>query len=145
MKSIILSYLLVCAISYISLSEAQTVLKAAAPANNVRDCFCQCSSLSFRDKNNRVNGNCRTTFNGGQWCYITDEAARNGDCPDSNPSTRFPGKKWSYFSCATPSTRQCVLDAVRNGGCFPQVFDTKINVKSAFKPSKTPSSDPNSP
>ncbi|CAB4069591.1 unnamed protein product [Lepeophtheirus salmonis] len=93
MKSIILSYLLVCAISYISLSEAQTVLKAAAPANNVRDCFCQCSSLSFRDKNNRVNGNCRTTFNGGQWCYITDEAARNGDCPDSNPSTRFPGKK----------------------------------------------------
>ncbi|QQP57000.1 Uncharacterized protein FKW44_001848 [Caligus rogercresseyi] len=129
MNSILLSSLLVLGLSTLG-SEAKTILKAAAPSNNIRDCFCQCSSLTFMDNRGRVNGNCNTIFNGAQWCYITKEAAKNRDCPDAIPSRRFPGRMWSHFSCATPETRRCIFDAV------------VINVESsptAF------SSDPNSP
>eukprot|EP00096_Caligus_rogercresseyi_P011335 TRINITY_DN4428_c0_g1_i1.p1 TRINITY_DN4428_c0_g1~~TRINITY_DN4428_c0_g1_i1.p1 ORF type:complete len:144 (+),score=32.14 TRINITY_DN4428_c0_g1_i1:29-460(+) len=128
------------------LVKSQTVLKAAAQNNNVKDCFCQCSSLTFRDRNNRVNGNCLTTFQGAQWCYITSEAAKNGDCPDAIPSRRYPGRSWSYFACATPTLRNCVFDALNFGGCSQLTVGNRINLKSSA-PQSSPaiSNDPDSP
>ncbi|CAB4069748.1 unnamed protein product [Lepeophtheirus salmonis] len=132
----------------LSKSEAQTVLKAAAPAStSINDCFCQCSSLTFRDRNNRVNGNCRTTFQGAQWCYITDEAARNGDCPDAQPSRRQPGKQWSFFSCATPTVRQCVNNFLSSAGCNVAFggIGTRINLKSSSPQASSIDNDPDAP
>merc|ERR1712126_728005 len=49
-------------------STAQTTnTKASSSRVN---CGCQCSDLTFRDKYNRIQGNCKTTDNtGAQWCY----------------------------------------------------------------------------
>ncbi|CAB4070065.1 unnamed protein product [Lepeophtheirus salmonis] len=104
-----------------------------------------------------VNGNCKTTYNGGQWGYITDEAARNGDCPDARSSKQFQGGQWSYFSCTTSSTRQCVCSmqcvgwsqlCVLDGEAVvvsSSAFNSRVNVKSSFRPSDASSSDPSSP
>merc|ERR1712061_810805 len=45
-----------------------TEIKAASPLIN---CGCQCSSLTFRDANGVVQGNCLTVDStGAQWCYV---------------------------------------------------------------------------
>merc|ERR1711915_1107282 len=54
-KIILISCLLV--IPSISLETEKTNPKAASPYTN---CGCQCSSLTFRDKNGRVQGNCKS-------------------------------------------------------------------------------------
>merc|ERR1711874_583913 len=59
--------------------------KAASPLIN---CGCQCSSLTFRDANGVVQGNCLTVDStGAQWCYV-DQAYSS--CQDLVPSKRFP-------------------------------------------------------
>merc|ERR1711872_1122218 len=66
------------------------------------NCGCQCSDLTFRDKYNRVQGNCKTADNtGAQWCYTE----YGSTCEDQQRSTRFgrQGKTWSYQACSTPS------------------------------------------
>merc|ERR1712180_243424 len=66
------------------------------------NCGCQCSDLTFRDKFNRVQGNCKTADNtGAQWCYTE----YGSTCEDQQRSTRFgrQGKTWSYQACSTPS------------------------------------------
>merc|ERR1712126_576795 len=78
------------------------------------NCGCQCSDLTFRDKYNRVQGNCKTADNtGAQWCYTEYRST----CEDQQRSTRFgrQGKTWSYQACSTPSiySAQC---AGYNGG-----------------------------
>merc|ERR1712121_92696 len=78
------------------------------------NCGCQCSDLTFRDKYNRVQGNCKTADNtGAQWCYTE----YGSTCEDQQRSTRFgrQGKTWSYQACSTPSiySAQC---AGYNGG-----------------------------
>merc|ERR1712126_576762 len=93
-------------------STAQTTnTKAASFRVN---CGCQCSDLTFRDKYNRVQGNCKTADNtGAQWCYTE----YGSTCEDQQRSTRFgrQGKTWSYQACSTPSiySAQC---AGYNGG-----------------------------
>merc|ERR1712186_195912 len=73
--------------------------KAASPLIN---CGCQCSSLTFRDANGVVQGNCLTVDStGAQWCYV-DQAYSS--CQDLVPSKRFPNNPWSYEACATPAT-----------------------------------------
>merc|ERR1712050_802477 len=72
------------------------------------NCNCQCSDLTFRDKFNRVQGNCKTADNtGAQWCYTE----YGSTCEDQQRSTRFgrQGKTWSYQACSTPSiySAQC--------------------------------------
>merc|ERR1711872_439465 len=65
------------------------------------NCGCQCSDLTFRDKYNRVQGNCKTADNtGAQWCYTE----YGSTCEDQQRSTRFghQGKTWSYQACSTP-------------------------------------------
>merc|ERR1719150_2537633 len=75
-----------------------TEIKAASPLIN---CGCQCSSLTFRDANGVVQGNCVTVDStGAQWCYV-DPAYSS--CQDLVPSRRFPNNPWSYEACATPA------------------------------------------
>merc|ERR1712061_556521 len=75
-----------------------TEIKAASPLIN---CGCQCSSLTFRDANGVVQGNCLTVDStGAQWCYV-DQAYSS--CQDLVPSKRFPNNPWSYEACATPA------------------------------------------
>merc|ERR1712115_115767 len=87
-------------------STAQTTnTKAASYRVN---CGCQCSDLTFRDKYNRIQGNCKTADNtGAQWCYTE----YGSTCEDQQRSTRFgrQGKTWSYQACSTPSiySAQC--------------------------------------
>merc|ERR1711976_769921 len=75
-----------------------TETKASSPLIN---CGCQCSSLTFRDANGVVQGNCLTVDStGAQWCYV-DQAYSS--CQDRVPSKRFPNNPWSYEACATPA------------------------------------------
>merc|ERR1711915_928513 len=97
-KIILISYLLV--IPSISLETEKTNPKAASPYTN---CGCQCSSVTFRDKSGRVQGNCKSAdHTGAQWCYV--DTSVPSTCQDlSYTSVRFPGKPWSYEACATPA------------------------------------------
>merc|ERR1712228_596391 len=97
-KIVLISCLLV--IPSISLETEKTNPKAASPYTN---CGCQCSSLTFRDKSGRVQGNCKTAdHTGAQWCYV--DTSVPSTCQDlSYTSVRFPGKPWSYEACATPA------------------------------------------
>merc|ERR1712198_426041 len=97
-KIVLISCLLV--IPCISLETEKTNPKAASPYTN---CGCQCSSLTFRDKSGRVQGNCKSAdHTGAQWCYV--DASVPSTCQDlSYTSVRFPGKPWSYEACATPA------------------------------------------
>merc|ERR1712115_463521 len=97
-------------------STAQTTnTKAASYRVN---CGCQCSDLTFRDKYNRVQGNCKTADNTrAQWCYTE----YGSTCEDQQRSTRFgrQGKTWSYQACSTPSiySAQCAgYDGAIGGG-----------------------------
>merc|ERR1712014_101366 len=97
-KIVLISCLLV--IPCISLETEKTNPKAASPYTN---CGCQCSSLTFRDKSGRVQGNCKSAdHTGAQWCYV--DTSVPSTCQDlSYTSVRFPGKPWSYEACATPA------------------------------------------
>merc|ERR1712066_899040 len=76
-----------------------TEIKAASPLIN---CGCQCSSLTFRDANGVVQGNCLTVDStGAQWCYVDSD--HYSSCQDLVPSQRFPNNPWSYEACATPA------------------------------------------
>merc|ERR1712115_302984 len=82
------------------------------------NCGCQCSDLTFRDKFNRVQGNCKTADNtGAQWCYTE----YGSTCEDQQRSTRFgrQSKTWRYQACSTPSiySAQCAgYDGAIGGG-----------------------------
>jgi len=56
---------------------------------------CLCTPLTFVDKYSRINGDCRTTFRGHKWCYISEESA----CRDAQRSRKFPILKWSHIAC----------------------------------------------
>merc|ERR1712198_335539 len=97
-KIVLISCLFV--IPCISLETEKTNPKAASPYTN---CGCQCSSLTFRNKSGRVQGNCKSAdHTGAQWCYV--DTIVPSTCQDlSYTSVRFPGKPWSYEACATPA------------------------------------------
>merc|ERR1712115_416145 len=84
-------------ISSIHGKSLDTVTKAASPYTN---CGCQCSSLTFLDSSNIIQGNCNTVDGtGAQWCYVDSSLST---CQDLVPSSRFPHNPWSYEACATP-------------------------------------------
>merc|ERR1711860_75896 len=107
----------------------ETGLKAASGQVN---CACQCSVLTFRDKYGNLNGDCKSTDKGAKWCYV-DPQYRN--CGDLKPSTRNPGKYWTYEGCATPSLNspQCRYfnngnnGNYNNGNTYPCRSGTKRN------------------
>jgi len=78
---------------------------AAAPApGDCSDCFCQCENLTYRDRYGNVNGNCKSYYNGGQWCYVRSNIGNGySTCPDQQSSVRFNGRTWSYHACVTPA------------------------------------------
>merc|ERR1711874_497260 len=82
----------------VEVENKQTNEKASSPLIN---CGCQCSSLTFRDANGVVQGNCLTVDStGAQWCYVEQAYS---SCQDLVPSKRFPNNPWSYEACATPA------------------------------------------
>merc|ERR1712121_478919 len=82
-----------------SLKTTDTNTKAASPYTN---CGCQCTNLQFRDKYNKLHGNCASVDNtGAKWCYVDPSQST---CQDlSYTSKRYPGTPWSYEACATPA------------------------------------------
>lgn len=78
---------------------------AKAPAQTTcYDCFCQCSSLSFKNKYGKIEGNCKSYDKGGRWCYVRDNIGQGySTCPDLRRSKKFHGRFWSYHACATPT------------------------------------------
>merc|ERR1712008_535277 len=96
--AILRTLLATMAISSTYSKSLDTVNKASSPYTN---CGCQCSSLTFRDIANIIQGNCKTVDStGAQWCYM-DSA--HSTCQDLVPSQRFPHNPWSYEGCATPA------------------------------------------
>ena len=84
-----------------ALPQRRPVFEAAASAD--RPNFgCQCNSYIFRDENDQVQGNCRSTRNGAQWCFVNPGSS----CQDTGPSPF--GRPWSYEACATPAFGQAV-------------------------------------
>merc|ERR1711936_1150027 len=95
-SSLLASLAIIATASPVEVESTET--KASSPLIN---CGCQCSSLTFRDANGVVQGNCLTVDStGAQWCYV--EAAYSS-CQDLVPSKRFPNNPWSYEACATPA------------------------------------------
>merc|ERR1712098_189017 len=82
-----------------SLKTTDTNTKAASPYTN---CGCQCTNLQFRDKYNKLHGNCASVdHTGAKWCYVDPSQST---CQDlSYTSKRYPGTPWSYEACATPA------------------------------------------
>ena len=95
-SSLLASLAIIATASPVEVENTET--KASSPLIN---CGCQCSSLTFRDANGVVQGNCLTVDStGAQWCYV-DSAYSS--CQDLVPSKRFPNNPWSYEACATPA------------------------------------------
>merc|ERR1712141_621080 len=95
-SSLLASLAIIATASPVEVENTET--KASSPLIN---CGCQCSSLTFRDANGVVQGNCLTVDStGAQWCYV-DQAYSS--CQDLVPSKRFPNNPWSYEACATPA------------------------------------------
>merc|ERR1712038_209635 len=95
-SSLLASLAVIATASPVEVENTET--KASSPLIN---CGCQCSSLTFRDANGVVQGNCLTVDStGAQWCYV-DPAYSS--CQDLVPSKRFPNNPWSYEACATPA------------------------------------------
>merc|ERR1711899_715727 len=115
-------------------SEAQDSAseKAASPLIN---CGCQCSSLTFRDANGVVQGNCVTVDStGAQWCYV-DPAYSS--CQDLVPSRRFPNNPWSYEACATPAQGSPLCPVIA-APVAPMGLSTLLSTPPTRSPSLTP-------
>merc|ERR1712177_133838 len=100
--------MLLILVSILSSSAVMARTPNTKAASTRVNCGCQCSSLTFRDKYNRIQGNCKTSDNtGAQWCYTEPGST----CEDLQRSTRFgaQGRTWSYQACSTPSihSSQC--------------------------------------
>merc|ERR1712115_674705 len=100
--------MLLILVSILSSSAVMARTPNTKAASTRVNCRCQCSSLTFRDKYNRIQGNCKTSDNtGAQWCYTEPGST----CEDLQRSTRFgaQGRTWSYQACSTPSihSSQC--------------------------------------
>merc|ERR1712177_202881 len=100
--------MLLILVSILSSSAVMARTPNTKAASTRVNCGCQCSSLTFRDKYNRIQGNCKTSDNtGAQWCYTEPGST----CEDLKRSTRYgsQGRTWSYQACSTPSlySREC--------------------------------------
>jgi len=81
-------------------------------ASRNRNCGCQCSSLTFKDKYGNIKGNCKSVDNtGATWCYVESGYST---CQDLRTSTRF-NKQWSYEACATPEVTSYECQGYNNG------------------------------
>merc|ERR1712045_327484 len=84
--------ILILVLATCALTSALPQFAASAAGPNFG---CQCNSYIFRDQNGEVQGNCRSTRNGAQWCFVNPGSS----CQDIGPSPF--GSPWSYEACAT--------------------------------------------
>ena len=87
--------ILVLATCSLTSALPQTIAASAARPNF----GCQCNSYIYRDDNGQVQGNCRSTRNGAQWCFVNPGSS----CQDVRGPPGPGGRLWSYEACATPS------------------------------------------
>eukprot|EP00092_Neocalanus_flemingeri_P014731 GFUD01015897.1.p1 GENE.GFUD01015897.1~~GFUD01015897.1.p1 ORF type:complete len:267 (-),score=57.21 GFUD01015897.1:115-915(-) len=105
-------YIAVCVLILLVGSEAQRTGNRAASSKV--NCGCQCSSLTFRDKYGKVQGNCKSSDQTrAVWCYVEGWGS---SCQDLQNSKRF-NKPWSYEACATPPAHLCNGGGGGGGGC----------------------------
>eukprot|EP00088_Acartia_fossae_P032235 TRINITY_DN33024_c0_g1_i1.p1 TRINITY_DN33024_c0_g1~~TRINITY_DN33024_c0_g1_i1.p1 ORF type:complete len:243 (-),score=42.93 TRINITY_DN33024_c0_g1_i1:188-916(-) len=98
MKMMLVKVFLAVSCTTLALAQKDADLGTRAASRDT-NCGCQCSSLTFKDKYGKINGNCKSTDRtGAQWCYV-DPYYNN--CSDLKRSQRFD-KYWSYEACATP-------------------------------------------
>ena len=90
---------------YITTASGQSYYAAAAASA----CDCQCSSYTYSNKWGNVQGNCKSTYRGKQWCYV-DSSNQNCQDLEKGPDT---GKLWSFQACSTPalSSPECSYTA----------------------------------
>jgi len=80
----------------------------AAAQISIRDCLCQCHWQTFRDRYGKTHGNCKSTHNGAQWCYVRTPVQTylgnhgHSTCSDLQRSSRYENMVWSYQACVTP-------------------------------------------
>jgi len=92
--------LLVVVLAVLSVCLAEELTIDGRAASNRVNCGCQCNNLTFKDKYNRLQGNCKIADETGAiWCYVD----QGSSCQDQSRSVRFGHKNWSYEACATPS------------------------------------------
>merc|ERR1712045_203235 len=89
--------ILILVLATCALTSALPQFARRAPAPGGPDFGCQCNSYIFRDENGEVQGNCRSTRNGAQWCFVNPGST----CQDTGPSPF--GRPRSYEACATPA------------------------------------------
>jgi len=88
--------------------------------NDCSECWCQCKRLSFRDQYGRVHGNCKSTHNGAQWCYVENNIGYGySTCTDQRESARFTREAWSYHACTTPALTRCECGHCQGRRCSP--------------------------
>merc|ERR1719228_977224 len=93
-----------------------------APDSSIR-CCCQCDSYTY-NVNGITYGNCKSTYQGKDWCYVDPDY---NDCQDTKASVQFEDRSWSYQACSTPalSSSECAWQycARRSqpGGVLPRL------------------------
>ena len=108
------------------LSATCLVVENTKAASSFTNCGCQCSSLTFRDTTNTVQGNCKTVDGtGAQWCYVDSSSS---SCQDLVPSQRFPHNPWSYQACATPDIGSIFCPVIADHVHVPVVIPTAEHV-----------------
>merc|ERR1712106_834201 len=102
------------------------VVENTKAASSFTNCGCQCSSLTFRDTTDTVQGNCKTVDGtGAQWCYVDSSSS---SCQDLVPSERFPHNPWSYQACATPEIGSILCPVVADHVHVPVVVPVAEHV-----------------
>ena len=108
------------------LSSSCLSVEKTKAASSFTNCGCQCSSLTFRDTTDAVQGNCKTVDGtGAQWCYVDSSSS---SCQDLVSSERFPHNPWSYQACATPALGSHLCPVYTPVVAVPDHFHTALVV-----------------
>uniref|UniRef100_A0A0K2VGL7 Uncharacterized protein n=1 Tax=Lepeophtheirus salmonis TaxID=72036 RepID=A0A0K2VGL7_LEPSM len=93
--------LTLCFVSLLSLLMAgKSKLYHKDSRGSHRNCLCQCIPLQYVDRKGIMHGNCTSTYNGAQWCYVKHQ--QYSQCDDLSQSQLFRDRYWSHHACTTP-------------------------------------------
>merc|ERR1712088_888536 len=119
---------------------------------SIRDCLCQCHWQTFRDRYGKTHGNCKSTHNGAQWCYVRTPVQTylgnhgHSTCSDLQRSSRYENMVWSYQACVTPyltsdvcsyllqNHRETNDDGNYINGIKPRIGETQTNKRPRYSP-----------
>merc|ERR1711914_10854 len=76
-------------------------------AAGYENCYCHCSNYVYKDNNGITQGNCKSSDDVAQWCFVDPLFS---DCSDLVKHEKLD-KFWSYEACATPDlgSHQCPI------------------------------------